>query len=415
MLAVATSARRTAISAVSLTAFQIVGMALPLLTLPVLARALGVVGFGQVMLAQFVVLFGVVFIDSSLNLESQRRVAAAQDELARTQALLDNLMARALLAVPIASVVLLAGFLIPGLPFWMVLTSLLHMAGTLVFVQWWFVARDEGLRMGVAMTVGRVVSAAVVLVWVRSPADAGIALVAAASASLLSGLLLLPTFKGRVVAHALMLDWRGYRRYLADVRPALVSGFVASSAQSVPAVVLGAIGGTQQVGIFSAADRLTRASAYVAGVAGLSLLNVATRAHAAGGAADSPKIRAILRGAALACGLASMGLVVTAAPVIHLLYGEHFNASVPILQWLAVWLGMHAFRVLKFTLQWKALGCQSQIARLQWQEGLVVMLLSGAGAWLGGAAGVAVGLVVSEACLLLGLQWAGLRQSGVTQ
>jgi polysaccharide transporter, PST family len=401
--------RRTAISAVALTSFQILGMALPMMTLPVLARSLGVVCFGQIMLAQFVVLFGVVFIDAGLNLESQRRVAAARDELARTQALLDNLIARALLALPVTVVVVAAGLMTPGLPLWMVLVALLHMGGTLLFPQWWFVARDEGLRMGLAMTVGRVVSAVGVLLWVRVPADAGIALLAASSASLLSGLLFFPALITRFFGHASELNLRGYRLYLRVARPALVSAFVASSSQSVPAVVLGAIGGTLQVGIFSAADRLTRAAAYVAGVAGLSLLNVATRAHAVGPAEATVQVRAILRRAAMACAVGSVCLAAVAVPVIHLLYGNNFSASVMVLELLSVWLGLHVFRVLKFTLQWKAAGCQVAIARLQLQEGLVVLLLSLIGAWLGGAAGVAIGLVVSELCLLLGLRWAGQR------
>lgn len=402
-------ARRTAISALALTSFQILGMVLPLMTLPVLARSLGVLCFGQIMLAQFVVLFGVVFIDAGLNLESQRRVAAAPDELASTQALLDNLIARALLALPVTAVVVLAGFLTPGLPLWMVLVALLHLVGTLLFPQWWFVARDEGLRMGLAMTAGRVVSAVAVLLWVRAPDDAGLALLAASSASLLSGLFFVPVLFRRFLGHTCKLDLHGYRRYLYAVRPALVSGFVASSSQSVPAVVLGAIGGTLQVGVFSAADRLTRAAAYVAGVAGLSLLNVATRAHAAGPAVASSQVRFILRRAAVACAAVSVCLAVMAAPVIHLLYGDNFSASVAVLQVLAIWLGLHVFRALKFTLQWKAVGCQVDIARLQLQEGCVVVMLSLISAWLGGAAGVAIGLLISELCLLLGLFRAGRR------
>lgn len=408
-------ARRTVISAVALTGFQILGMVLPLMTLPVLARSLGVMCFGQIMLAQFVVLFGVVFIDAGFNPESQRRVAAASDELASTQALLDNLIARALFALPVIAVVVVAGFLTPGLPVWMVLIALLHMAGTLLFPQWWFVARDEGLRMGLAMTAGRVVSAVAVLSWVRVPADAGLALLAASSASLLSGLFFVPALLQRLLGHACKLDLRGYRGYLRVVRPALVAGFVASSSQSLPAVVLGAIGGTLQVGIFSAADRLTRAAAYVAGVAGLSLLNVATRAHAAGPAVAASQVCAILRRAAMACAVFSVCLVVMAAPVIHLLYGDNFSASVAVLQLLAVWLGLHVFRALKFTLRWKAVGCQVAIARLQLQEGLVVMLLSLIGARLGGAAGVAIGLLVSELCLLLVLLRAGRRLGEVVK
>lgn len=412
-LAAALQNRRAAASAAALTGFQVLGMALPLMTLPVLARALGVAGFGQVMLAQFVALFGVVFIDASLNLESQRRVAATRDELVRTQALLDNFIARGLLAAPVTAAIVLAGLLTPGLPLWMVLVALLHLVGTLLFPQWWFVARDEGVRMGLAMTAGRLASAAAVLYWVRVPSDAGIALLAASSASLLSGLLVWPSLIARLRAHAPALDPKAYRAFLQVVRPALISGFVASSAQSVPAVVLGGISGTLQVGIFSAADRLTRAGAYVAGVTSQSLLNGATRAHATGSTGADRAVVTILRWALLACAGAATCLIVLAEPLVHLLYGNHFNASTGVLQLLAVWLGLHVFRVLKFTLQWKARGCQAEIARLQWHEGLAVVVFSVIGAWLGGAAGVASGLLVSELCLLCGLHWASRRNGEI--
>jgi O-antigen/teichoic acid export membrane protein len=58
-----------------LVVFQVVGLIIPLLTLPILARSLGVTSFGQLMLAQAVVFLGVVFVDAGFNTESQRRAS----------------------------------------------------------------------------------------------------------------------------------------------------------------------------------------------------------------------------------------------------------------------------------------------------------------------------------------------------
>jgi PST family polysaccharide transporter len=395
--------RQVAVSASMLAIFQVLGMLLPLLTLPVLARTLGVELFGQIMLAQFVVLFGVVFIDSGFNVESQRKVAVATDDRGRMQALLDNLIARSLLACVVVLVIVGLGILTPRLPMWMVGIALLHLAGTLVFPQWWFVAREEGLRMGLASTAGRLVSAGSVLWLVRSPSDAGIALLAASSATLLSGFMVLPGLWRALQAHADALDWRGYRGFMRSVRPMILSGFVASSAQSVPTVVLGWVSGPLQVGLFSAAERLTRAGAHISGAMGFSVLNVAARMHRDGHHDMQQTGHWVLRWTAGMCVAGSLLLALLAEPVVSLLYGAYFVDSVLVLQVLAMWLGLYVFRGIWVMLHWRALGLLTQVSRIQWQEGISVVVVSLLGGWLLGAKGVAAGLVVSELGLLLRL------------
>lgn len=405
-------ARRVAVSASTLAIFQVLGMLLPLLTLPVLARTLGVELFGQIMLAQFVVLFGVVFIDTGFNVESQRKVAVSTGDLGRLQVLLDNLIARSLLACVVTLIILIVGILTPGLPMWMVGVALLHLAGTLLFPQWWFIAREQGFRMGLASTTGRFVSAGAVLWLVRSPFDAGIALLAASSATLLSGFMVLPGLWREMQAHANALDWHGYREFMRSVRPTILSGFVASSAQSVPSVVLGWVSGPLQVGLFSAAERLTRAGAHVSGVMGLSVLNVAARMHRDGHYDMQQTGHWVLRWTAGMCLAGSLLLALLAEPVVRLLYGAHFVDSALVLQVLAVWLGLYVFRNIWITMHWRALGLLAQVSRIQWQEGISVFVVSLLGGWILGAKGVALGLVISESGLLLRLYLLYRQPSG---
>ncbi len=63
-----------------LTALQALAMALPLLSMPILARALGVAAFGQVMWALGLSVLAVVWVDAGLNGESQRQVALGGSE-----------------------------------------------------------------------------------------------------------------------------------------------------------------------------------------------------------------------------------------------------------------------------------------------------------------------------------------------
>jgi polysaccharide transporter, PST family len=113
--------------------FQVIGLVIPLLTLPILARSLGVTSFGQIMLAQAVVFLGVVFVDAGFNTESQRMAAIATSKLDAHQILIDNFIARLVCSVPVLLVLLVVGFLIPDLPFRLVVLSLLLLLGTLIF------------------------------------------------------------------------------------------------------------------------------------------------------------------------------------------------------------------------------------------------------------------------------------------
>ena len=103
------------------------------------------------------------------------------------------------------------------------------------------------------------------------------------------------------------------------------------------------------------------------------------------------------------CLAGSLLLALLAETVVRLLYGAHFVDSVLVLQVLAMWLGLYVFRGIWVMLHWRALGLLTQVSRIQWQEGISVVVASLLGGWLLGAKGVAAGLVVTELGLLLRL------------
>jgi O-antigen/teichoic acid export membrane protein len=142
----AESSQGIAKATVWLVLFQILGLLIPILTLPILARGLGVTVFGQVMLAQAVVFLGVLFVDAGFNTESQRRVSIAANDLEAQQALVDNFIARGLCSMPVLALLLIIGYVVPDLPFRLVAISLPLVLGTLLFPQWWYVAQQQGIK-----------------------------------------------------------------------------------------------------------------------------------------------------------------------------------------------------------------------------------------------------------------------------
>jgi polysaccharide transporter, PST family len=388
-----------AFSAGMLAGLQLLGLVLPLLSLPVLARYLGVALFGQVMLAQFVVFFAVVFVDAGLNTESQRRAVVVSSSGARAQVLLDNILARAVLACMGVVAAMAIGVFMPSMPVWMVLVGLLQVLGTLAFPQWWFIARGKGVMMGLASTAGRLVSTLAIVFWVRGPDDVMLALAATCSATLISGVLTAAPIWREVRGSVANLDWGSWRTYLKAMRPTILPGFVASSSQSLPSILLGFLAGNVQVGLFTAADRLTRAAAYVGGVASQSLLNLATQWHQAGESAANDFKHNPEKIFKLTLWLSMLGvlvLVLISYWVIVLLYGEGFKDSVLVLQILAFWLGSVFLRSIRVVLSLSSKGRVIELSRLQWQEGLSILVACAAGAHWGGATGVAMAMLLVE-------------------
>jgi PST family polysaccharide transporter len=381
--------------------FQVIGLVIPLLTLPILARSLGVTSFGQIMLAQAVVFLGVVFVDAGFNTESQRMAAIATSKLDAHQILIDNFIARLVCSVPVLFVLLVVGFLIPDLPFRLVVLSLLLLLGTLIFPQWWYVARHQGLKMGIALMSGRLISALVIFLFVKSSNDQVIACVASSSGTLIAGMLLLPSWWPNFKAQRAELNWSSWRGYLNSVRHNIFSGFFSSASVSIPVLALGFFAGTFQTGIFTAADRLTRAAAHVLSFVEQSCMgwfakeNDKDLKHA-----DRLRVKALfVLSATLLVGCSSVALM--SNWILQLLYGNSFLPASLTLQILCLWLFLYGLRKAMVTFYWSAAGQLKAVAIIQWLEAALVCAMAGFGAYWSGSLGASVGLCFAELVLTM--------------
>ncbi len=384
-----------------LVVFQVIGLIIPLLTLPILARSLGVISFGQLMLAQAVVFLGVVFVDAGFNTESQRRASLVVDSLESQQVLIDNFIARFVCGLPVLMLVLLVGLFVPDLPFVLVIFSLLLLLGTLVFPQWWYVARHQGLRMGIALMSGRLISALIIFLFVKSTDDQIIACIASCSGTLFAGLLLMPNWWRNFKPQRNKINWTSWQGYLKDVRHNIFSGFFSSASVSIPVLALGFFSGSFQAGLFTAADRLTRASAHVLSFVEQSCMGWFAKEN------NQDLVRADrlrLRTLAVLAGILFVGcsfVAILSDWILHLLYGNAFLSASLILKILAAWLFIYGLRKAAVTFYWSAAGNLKIIAIFQWLEAILVSLFASFGAHWSGAFGTSVGLCISEIFLAI--------------
>jgi PST family polysaccharide transporter len=381
--------------------FQVIGLIIPLFTLPILARSLGVASFGQIMLAQAIVFLGVVFVDSGFNTESQRKASISTNSLDAHQILVDNFLARSVCAIPVLLVLMLVGFFIPDLPFKLVAISLLLLLGTLVFPQWWYVASQQGLKMGIALMCGRLISALAIFLFVKSSNDQVIACVASSSGTLIAGMLLLPGWWRNFKVKRAEINWSLWSEYLNSVRHNIFSGFFSSASVSIPVLALGFFAGTFQTGIFTAADRLTRAAAHVLSFVEQSCMgwfakeNDKDLKHA-----DRLRVKALfILSIILLIGCSSVALL--SDWILQLLYGNSFLSASLILQTLCAWLFLYGLRKATVTFYWSAAGQLKVVAIFQWMEAALVCVLASFGAYWSGALGAAAGLFFSELFLTI--------------
>lgn len=383
--------------------FQVIGLLIPLLTLPILARGLGVIVFGQLMLAQAVVFLAVVFVDAGFNTESQRRVSLAENSLECQQVLIDNFIARSICSIPIMLTVLLVGYFTPGLPFFLVITSLLLVFGTLLLPQWWYIAQQEGLKLGIISTIGRVLSAIVIFLYVRTPQDVLIAAIASCSATLMSGIMLLPYWWKNFHPIRSEINWSGWQKYIRDVSHNIFSGFFSSASASVPVLALGFFSGAFQTGLFSAADRLTRAAAHVLSFIEQSFMGWLAKTKNQNPQRANQMRTRLLIGLMVTLFIGASIVAVLSPWILHLLYGNAFLASTAILQALSLWFFIFGLRKAALTFYWSASGDLKVVAMFQWAEAVLVSLLAICGALWSGGLGVAIGLCFAELLLIAGM------------
>lgn len=101
-----------------LTLSHCVGYVIPLLEIPILARALGPMQYGQIVFLQSIALLSSLVVEYGFNLSASRQVAAnSGDKIALAKILSDVMVAKAFLAVLVLFTLLVAFFVFKGLSF----------------------------------------------------------------------------------------------------------------------------------------------------------------------------------------------------------------------------------------------------------------------------------------------------------
>lgn len=242
---------------------QVANVAIPVLTLPILMRAVGVERFGLIAFAQVVVQYFVLTIDSGFNNSALREIAAHRD---RPGAVLQIYWAtqaiRGVVLLLASASFLLLVFAVPTMAaHWeLYVLSLMAAWGSFLFSPWLYQGLER-MRFTAALHVtGRIVAAVALVLFVREPDDFVLAAGIQASSLLISGLV------GLVVCFwSGMLRWQrptlaAIWRTLRLARHLFWSELLSNGFWGSGILLLGVTATNEVVGAYAAAEKLIRAA-----------------------------------------------------------------------------------------------------------------------------------------------------------
>lgn len=395
---------RVARNAGALYAVQIVSFLVPIFEIPILARALGPVAYGQILFCQALALSASLLVEYGFNINAAQQAALARGRLETLNRLFSQvLLAKVLLAAPLTGLVLAAWGL--GL-----LDAYLGGAALLGFVlayflafgfspMWYFQGRERMTGPACLDVALRLAGLGVLALLVRSPDDFPLALPILALPPLLNTGLTLGWCRREV--GPVRWDFGGARRQILAGFHFFVYRSASNLAMSAIPVFLGLSAGKRAVGEFAPPEKLIKGMTSLVLPFLSAVFPVFSQRLETGGGAASFRAPLAVIAAIAVLALAGTGLAILIGPwALDVMLGSGFDGSLPI---YGVLIGLAPLRILNQSIAMVLLipAGRARPASYAISAFSVLSVLCGTGlSFSYGGLGMAAGLVGAEAALL---------------
>jgi O-antigen/teichoic acid export membrane protein len=312
---------------------------IPLLTFPYLARVLGATGFGLLAVGTAVIAYAMVVTDWGFNISSMQQAARNRDSPEEVNRIIwATIGARAMLGAGSAALVIVGALVFAhDRELQLVLiVSTLNVLGSVIAVDWALRGVEQFAKFATASIVGRLCAVPLVFLLVHDRGDVPMAAFASASGGLISGGIALVMAARIGILRRPLLSVRASLAQIRDGRHLFLSNVAVSVYTTSLHLVLAAVSGVAQVGVFSGADKIRAPVQNL--LSPISMVFYPRMAYLASAQPAGARVRAIqlLRiqgGLALALAIC---LFVAAPQIVALLLGDGFEASVPVLRILCL-------------------------------------------------------------------------------
>lgn len=302
--------------------------AIPLMELPLLARKLGAVNYGQLIVVQSAALMASLLVEYGFNIRSTRSVAEYKDDKALHRHIYWRVLsAKLVLSFPVAiSCIFLMIFF--SYDFWLVFYGFFYFVAFGFSCNWYYQGIDRLIISGSLDVTIRYLSLFCIFFFLPSDAQASDALMYMASLSLLSTVITngigiikfgFEKLSFRQGLHEILL---GFNVFLYKSSSNIMS--------SLLPVCVGLISGTQAVSKIASAEKIVRALVGMTSPIFMVLYPVFVRSRGAGG--TQRKERTAVALAAFGSFFAAMLVFIFAYHIIVLLLGEEYLEAIPVLK-----------------------------------------------------------------------------------
>jgi len=317
---------------------QLANYAIPLLTLPCLTRVLEPDGFGRFSFCIACNAYLVMLVDYGFNFSATQEIARHRDDkAARSKIFWATIAVKTLLAIAGFAMLLASTYLSARMSAdrSLLLAGYLAVVGSLLTPAWYFQGTEDLALLSAITVFFRLLSVPLTYALVTTRDNVLVAIIIAAAPSVAAGLMCL----GVLLFRRALLFVTVSR---CDLVVTLVEGwhlFLSTAAISLYSttnvVLLGIVAGNSAVGYFSAAEKIAKAAAGLMSPVSQSFYPRISRLIDESKEEAFALIRRLLRAQA-AIGLTiSVGIMLTAAYAVPLLYGPAFSETVALLRWLS--------------------------------------------------------------------------------
>ena len=242
-----------------LSLLQVAGYVFPLITMPYLARVIGVEGFGKIAFAMAVMVWIQTIADWGFNLTATRDVAQNRDDANKVSEIFSNVLWARCLLMGLSFVVLL--LLIVAIPTFrenweVLLVSFLIIPGHILFPDWFFQAVEKMKYITVLNVLTKLIFTLAIFVFIKEPGDYILQPLLSALGFAVSG----------VIALYIILRRWGYKLYapkfgtiietIKSSTDIFINNLAPNLYNSLSVVLLGIFSGGIANGIYDGANKL---------------------------------------------------------------------------------------------------------------------------------------------------------------
>ncbi len=315
----------------SLSVMRLIGYIFPLITLPYLARVIGVDGFGEIAFAAAVMIYFETFTNFGFNYTATRDIARIKNDTLLVSKIFSNVLFSKIILMLISVIVL--GFCVYFIPFMydkrvLLLITFLYIPGHIIFPDWFFQAQEKMVYITILNFISKLIFTLLVFIVIKEPSDYTLYPLLTACGYWMSGIIAMYIILKRFGVKLILPSWNDITETIKGSKNMFVSLFLPNLYTNFSTIILRVYGGSAATGIYSNGFRFISLSDQLFEVFSRTFFPFLSRRI------DKHKIYVIISG--FISVLASLMLFLLSDLIVDIFYTEEFKDSALVIKIMSI-------------------------------------------------------------------------------